>query len=131
MITFFIYRSHLKMETPTVNVRPKPAPPSTPKDDNIVKIAVQMSPRPPQFIGFNQKLPLLSIIQELCDFWGLTLDPVESQYALRFNMEDNRSFVSERNRLEVKNGFVLELGPSPSKITQVLFFYLNCFVRKP
>ena len=86
---------------------------------NIVKIAVQMPSRTPQLIEFNQNQPLLTIIQDLCNAWGLPVDQAESQYSLRFNMEDNRAFVSEKNRLDVKNGFVLELGVSPSKISQV------------
>lgn len=104
---------------PTTVVRPKPAVPSTPKDNSIVKIAVAMPPRQTQFIEFNQKQPLSVIIQELCNYWGLQADQAESQYSLRFNMGVNRAFVSEKNRLEVKNGCVLELDVSPSKITQV------------
>nr|CAG4641514.1 EOG090X02BW [Eurycercus lamellatus] len=96
-----------------------------PRDNSIVKIAVQMPPRTPLLIEFNQRKPLLAIIQDLCNDWGLTIDPAECQFALRFNMEPNRSFVSEKNRMQVKNGDVLDLGLSPSKITQSILKLLS------
>ena len=55
------------------------------RDNNIVKIAVQMVSRPTQFIEFNQKQPLSAIIQDLCNLWGLPTDQAESQYSLRVN----------------------------------------------
>ena len=69
----------------------------TPKDNNLVKIAVEMTGKTPQLIEFNQKQPLSTIIQELCNYWNL-IDA--DSYALRFNMEASRAFVSEQNRLE-------------------------------
>lgn len=89
--------------------------PPTPKDNNIVKIAVEMPGRQPQLIEFNQKQPLPNIIQELCSYWGISDSEL---YALRFNMEPNKAFVSERNRSDIKNGHVLQLGLSAAKITQ-------------
>ena len=84
------------------------------KDNNIVKIAVEMPNCPAQLIEFNQKQPLTKIIPELCNNWNLS-EP--EMYALKFNMESNKTFVSEKNRMEVKNGYVLQLGFSPVKIT--------------
>ena len=89
--------------------------PATPKDNNLVKIAVEMAGKPPQLIEFNQKQPLPAIIQELCNYWNL---PDPETYALRFNNEASRAFVSDKNRMEVKNGHVLQLGFSPAKITE-------------
>ena len=94
----------------------------TPKDNNLVKIAVEMTGKTPQLIEFNQKQPLSTIIQELCNYWNL-IDA--DLYALRFNMEASRAFVSEQNRLEVKNGHVLQLGFSPGKITQSILDQLS------
>lgn len=96
--------------------------PPTPKDDNLVKIAVEMAGKPPQLIQFNQKQPLATIIQDLCNYWNLT---DAETYALRFNTETSRAFVSEKNRLEVKNGHVLQLGFSPGKITQSILDQLS------
>lgn len=95
---------------------------TTPKDNSLVKIAVQMLGKTPQLIELNQRQPLQSVIQELCSYWNLT-DP--ETYALRFNLENSRSFVSEKNRMEVKNGYVLELGFSPSKIAQGILKQLS------
>ncbi len=96
--------------------------PATPKDNNLVKIAVEMTGKPPQLIEFNQKQPLPTIIQELCNYWNL---PDPETYALRFNTEASRAFVSDKNRMEVKNGHVLQLGFSPAKITQGILKLLS------
>nr|SVE85367.1 EOG090X02BW [Daphnia pulicaria] len=94
----------------------------TPKDNNVVKIAVEMAGKTPQLIELNQKQPLSTIIQDLCNYWNL----IDAEtYALRFNMEANRAFVSEQNRLDVKNGHVLQLGFSPGKITQSILDQLS------
>nr|CAG4649148.1 EOG090X02BW [Scapholeberis mucronata]SVE93490.1 EOG090X02BW [Scapholeberis mucronata] len=94
----------------------------TPKDNSLVKIAVQMAGKPPQLIEFNQKQPLNIIIQELCNYWNL---PEPETYALRFNLDNTRAFVSEKNRMDVKNGCVLELGLSPARITQGILKLLS------
>nr|CAG4636831.1 EOG090X02BW [Ceriodaphnia reticulata]SVE72809.1 EOG090X02BW [Ceriodaphnia reticulata] len=96
--------------------------PATPKDNNLVKIAVEMAGKPPQLIEFNQKQPLPTIIQELCNYWNL---PDPETYALRFNTDASRAFVSDKNRMEVKNGHVLQLGFSPAKITQGILKLLS------
>ena len=85
------------------------------KDSYIVKIAVEMTDQVPQLIEFNQKQPLAGIIQELCNGWHLS-DP--EQYALQFNDSNNRNYITEKNRNEIKNGSVLRLQYSPSKTAQ-------------
>lgn len=85
---------------------------SASKDANIVKIAVEMADQVPQLTSFNQKQPLASIIQELCNGWGL---PDADQYALQFSDSNNTNYITEKNRNEVKNGSVLRLTFSPSK----------------
>ncbi|XP_017778052.1 PREDICTED: engulfment and cell motility protein 1 [Nicrophorus vespilloides] len=85
------------------------------KDSNIVKIAVEMTNQVPNLTEFNQKQPLTCIIQELCNQWGLA-EP--EQYALQFNDNNNRNYITEKNRNEVKNGSVLRLEFSPLKTAQ-------------
>lgn len=92
------------------------------KDSNIVKIAVEMTDQSPQLIEFNQKQPLSCIIQELCNSWNLS-EP--EQYALQFNNENNNNYITEKNRSEVKNGSVLRLQDSPSKIARDILLKLN------
>ncbi|KAB0796151.1 hypothetical protein PPYR_10212 [Photinus pyralis] len=92
------------------------------KDTNIVKIAVEMTDQVPQLIEFNQKQPLAGIIQELCNGWSLT-DP--EQYALQFSENNNRNYITEKNRNEIKNGSVLRLQYSPSKTAQDILHKLN------
>lgn len=92
------------------------------KDSNIVKIAVEMSGLVPQLIEFNQKQPLAGIIQELCNGWNLT-DP--EQYALQFSENNNRNYITEKNRNDIKNGSILRLELSPSKTAQDILQKLN------
>lgn len=82
-------------------------------DANVVKIAVEMESENPQLKEFNQKIPLTNIIQDLCSAWDLA-DP--EQYALQFSEQINQNYVTEKNRNEIKNGSVLRLAFSPSKI---------------
>ncbi|GLV39999.1 Ced-12 [Carabus blaptoides fortunei] len=92
------------------------------KDSNIVKIAVEMIDQVPQLIEFNQKQPLAGIIQELCNGWNLT-DP--EQYALQFSENNNKNYITEKNRNDIKNGSVLRLEYSPSKTAQDILHKLN------
>lgn len=92
------------------------------KDSNIVKIAVEMKDQVPQLIEFNQKQPLAGIIQELCSGWSIT---EHEQYALQFNENNNRNYITEKNRNEIKNGSVLRLQFSPSKTAQDILHKLN------
>ncbi|XP_044750351.1 engulfment and cell motility protein 1 isoform X1 [Coccinella septempunctata] len=85
------------------------------KDSYIVKIAVEMTDQVAQLIEFNQKQPLSGIIQELCNGWNLS-DP--EQYALQFNENNNKNYITEKNRNEIKNGSILRLQFSPSKTAQ-------------
>lgn len=82
-------------------------------DANVVKIAVEMESENPQLKEFNQKIPLSNIIQDLCSGWDL---PDPRQYALKFSEKTNQNYVTEKNRNEIKNGSVLRLALSPSKI---------------
>lgn len=95
-----------------------PRPSHNMRDTNIVKIAVQVpseSEKLPQLLEFNQRHPLASIVHELCQQWGLT-DP--DHYALKFSDTNNKNYVTEKNRNEIKNGSVLTLEQAPSKTAE-------------
>ena len=121
IVNFLLVASYPISQTMEGTVLRSKAPPA-PKDNNIVKIAVEMANRQPQLIEFNQKQALSNIIQDLCNYWNLS---DADSYALRFNMEANRAFVCEKNRMEVKNGFVLQLGLSAAKIVQAILKQLS------
>lgn len=84
------------------------------KDTHIVKIAVEMVDQVPQLIEFDQKQPLTAIIQDLCNHWAVA-EP--EQYSLQFS-DNARSYITEKNRNEIKNGYVLRLTLSPTKTAQ-------------
>lgn len=92
------------------------------KDANIVKIAIEMTDMVPHLTEFNQKQPLTCIIQELCNVWNLS-EP--DQYALQFNDTNNKNYITEKNRNEIKNGSVIRLEYSPSKTAQDILHKLN------
>lgn len=86
------------------------------KDTQIVKIAVEHTAETSlqaQLIEFDQRQPLSSIIQDLCNEWKIN---EAENYALIFCEPNNRiKYVTEKNRHEIKNGSVLDLRHSPSK----------------
>lgn len=84
------------------------------KDAHVVKIAVEMDEQVPQLITFDQQLPLTAIIQDLCNTWALA-EP--EQYSLQFS-DNARSYITEKNRNDIKNGYVLRLTHSPAKTAQ-------------
>lgn len=92
------------------------------RDTSIVKIAVESDDLFPKLIEFNQKQPLATIIQELCTAWELSQP---DQYALQFSDNNRQSYVTEKNRNEIKNGVVLRLTFSPSKTAQDILSKLN------
>uniref|UniRef100_A0A1B6DW40 ELMO domain-containing protein n=1 Tax=Clastoptera arizonana TaxID=38151 RepID=A0A1B6DW40_9HEMI len=97
-------------------------PIQTTKDANIVKIAVEMADQNAQLKEFNQTQPLATIIHDLCNGWGLS---DSDQYALQFSENNNKNYVTEKNRNEVKNGSVLRLAHSPSKTAHDILQKLN------
>lgn len=52
------------------------------------------------------------IIRNLCQNWDITDD---ENYALQFCENNNKNYVTEKNRNEVKNGSVLRMRHSPTK----------------
>ncbi|XP_065078096.1 engulfment and cell motility protein 1 [Ochlerotatus camptorhynchus] len=91
---------------------PKAAKMPAIRDSHVVKIAVQFETGIAQLIEFDQRQPLTAIIQNLCPYWAIQ-DP--GCYALRFT-DVNNYYVTEKNRHEVKNGSVLIMVHSPSKM---------------
>lgn len=95
------------------------------KDSTILKIAVEMLNAPdkvPQLIEFDQSQPLSSIIQLLCNPWGL---PDPENYALQFSESNNQNYITEKNRNEIKNGSVLRLELSPARTVQDILTKIN------
>ncbi|GAB1293565.1 Engulfment and cell motility protein 3 [Apodemus speciosus] len=87
---------------------------------NVVKIAVQMSDAIPQLIQLDQvdgtAKPLATVLKELCDAWSLTHP---EHYALQF-ADGHRKYITENNRLEIKNGSILCLSTAPDLKAQQL-----------
>ncbi|XP_029388368.1 engulfment and cell motility protein 3 isoform X2 [Mus pahari] len=83
---------------------------------NVVKIAVQMSAAIPQLIQLDQAKPLATVLKEVCDAWSLTHP---EHYALQF-ADGHRKYITENNRLEIKNGSILCLSTAPDLKAQQL-----------
>lgn len=67
------------------------------------------------FFFFQIRLTIsfvLGIIQSLCNNWTVT---DHENYALQFCEPNNKNYVTEKNRNDVKNGSVLRMRYSPSK----------------
>lgn len=76
---------------------------------NVVKIAVQMRDAIPQLIQLDQAKPLAAVLKEVCDAWSL---PHSERYALQF-ADGHRRYITENNRMEIKNGSILCLSTAP------------------
>lgn len=78
---------------------------------NIVKIAIQMMGAYPQLIELNQSKPLSAVLKDVCDAWNISNS---EQYALQY-VDGHQAFITELNRMEIKNGSILKLTTSPDK----------------
>ncbi|XP_073420349.1 engulfment and cell motility protein 3 isoform X2 [Dendrobates tinctorius] len=78
---------------------------------NIVKIAIQMMGAYPQLIELNQSKPLSAVLKDVCDAWNISSS---DQYALQY-VDGHQAYITELNRMEIKNGSILKLTTSPDK----------------
>ncbi|XP_059917625.1 engulfment and cell motility protein 3 isoform X1 [Gadus macrocephalus] len=88
-----------------------------PQQKDIVKIAIQMPGAYPQLIQLDQKKPLSAVIKEVCDGWNLSgPDNHALQYADGVQM-----YITESNRLDIKNGCILRLTKAPGCCAEDLY----------
>ncbi|XP_061532278.1 engulfment and cell motility protein 3 isoform X2 [Phycodurus eques] len=88
-----------------------------PQQKDIVKIAIQMPGAYPQLIRLDQKKPLSAVIKEVCDGWNL---PGHDNYALQY-ADGVQTYITESNRLDIKNGCILRLTKAPGRCAEDLF----------
>ncbi|XP_041694148.1 engulfment and cell motility protein 3 isoform X2 [Coregonus clupeaformis] len=84
---------------------------------DIVKIAIQMPGAYPQLIQLDQKKPLSAVIKEVCDGWNL---PGPDNYALQYT-DGVQTYITESNRLDIKNGCILRLTKAPGRCAEDLY----------
>ncbi|XP_061826210.1 engulfment and cell motility protein 3 isoform X1 [Nerophis lumbriciformis] len=87
-----------------------------PQQKDIVKIAIQMPGAYPQLIRLDQKKPLSAVIKEVCDGWNL---PGHENYALQY-ADGVQTYITESNRLDIKNGCILRLTKAPGRCAEDL-----------
>ncbi|RUS91972.1 hypothetical protein EGW08_000185 [Elysia chlorotica] len=107
--------------------RTLPITPKKNQDDNIKKVAVTMpdlntSEQQGQLIQFDQTMSLEAIIKDICQKWSLS-DP--TNYALRFNEKDQKMYITETNRKDIRDGQVLNLTPSAAQTAKQIKLALN------
>ncbi|KAK2191325.1 hypothetical protein NP493_54g03013 [Ridgeia piscesae] len=90
--------------------------------ENIKKVAVIMDGQQTQFLELDQDRPLAAIIRDLCDVWALT-NP--DDFSLQFNEINRHGFITERNRVEIMKGNVLQLTFSPAKTAEQILYRLQ------
>uniref|UniRef100_A0A665TG06 Engulfment and cell motility protein 3-like n=1 Tax=Echeneis naucrates TaxID=173247 RepID=A0A665TG06_ECHNA len=64
-----------------------------------------------------QKKPLSAVIKEVCDGWNL---PGPENYALQY-ADGVQTYITESNRLDIKNGCILRLTKAPGRCAEDLF----------
>ncbi|XP_056595332.1 engulfment and cell motility protein 3 isoform X2 [Triplophysa dalaica] len=93
-----------------------------PQQKDIVKIAIQMPGAYPQLIQLDQKKPLTAVIKEVCDKWSLS-DP--ENHALQY-ADGVQTYITESNRLDIKNGSILRLTKAPGRSAEDLYKGIQC-----
>ncbi|KAM8861424.1 engulfment and cell motility protein 3 [Synchiropus picturatus] len=88
-----------------------------PQQKDIVKIAIQMPGAYPQLIQLDQKKPLSAVIKEVCDGWNLA---GPDNYALQY-ADGVQTYITESNRLDIKNGCILRLTKAPGRYAEDLY----------
>ncbi|KAI4825380.1 hypothetical protein KUCAC02_021063 [Chaenocephalus aceratus] len=81
-----------------------------PQQKDIVKIAIQMPGAYPQLIQLDQKKPLSAVIKEVCP----------DNYALQY-ADGVQTYITESNRLDIKNGCILRLTKAPGRCAEDLY----------
>uniref|UniRef100_A0A667XY39 Engulfment and cell motility 3 n=1 Tax=Myripristis murdjan TaxID=586833 RepID=A0A667XY39_9TELE len=71
----------------------------------------------PQLIQLDQKKPLSAVIKEVCDGWNL---PGPDNYALQY-ADGVQTYITESNRLDIKNGCILRLTKAPGRCAEDLY----------
>uniref|UniRef100_A0AAX7U039 ELMO domain-containing protein n=1 Tax=Astatotilapia calliptera TaxID=8154 RepID=A0AAX7U039_ASTCA len=69
------------------------------------------------FVVSLQKKPLSAVIKEVCDGWNL---PGSENYALQY-ADGVQMYITESNRLDIKNGCILRLTKAPGRCAEDLF----------
>lgn len=96
----------------------------------ITKVAVKLElggsgKGDPQLVELDQKRPLAAVIQDLCKVWQLA---AAENYALQWDAQDHPRYlhyVTEWNRIDVKQGTVLRLTSSATKMATDLLHRLK------
>nr|XP_034337999.1 engulfment and cell motility protein 2 isoform X4 [Crassostrea gigas] len=91
--------------------------------DNIKKVAITKPGQQALFLELDQNRPLAGIIQDICEKWGI-MQPEE--YAIQFSDSNKQQiYITERSRLDISNGDVLVLSPSPAKTAKEVYITLK------
>ncbi|XP_056106945.1 engulfment and cell motility protein 3-like isoform X2 [Rhinichthys klamathensis goyatoka] len=93
-----------------------------PQQKDIVKIAIQMPGAYPQLIQLDQKKPLTAVIKEVCEKWNLQ---GPDNYALQY-ADGIQTYITESNRLDIKNGSILHLTKAPGRHAEDLYKGIQC-----
>ncbi|XP_066504722.1 engulfment and cell motility protein 3 isoform X1 [Hoplias malabaricus] len=88
-----------------------------PQQKDIVKIAIQMPGAYPQLIQLDQKKPLAAVIKEVCDKWNLS---GPENFAIQY-ADGVQTYITESNRLDIKNGSILRLTKAPGRCAEDLY----------
>ncbi|XP_033899148.2 engulfment and cell motility protein 3-like isoform X1 [Acipenser ruthenus] len=88
-----------------------------PPQKDIVKIAIQMPGAYPQLIDLDQKKPLSTVIKEVCDGWNIN---APEKHALQYT-DGIQTYITESNRLDIKNGSILRLTTAPGRCADQLY----------
>ena len=76
----------------------------------------------PLLLSWDTALPLRALTAEVCSLWSIK---VPDSYALKYTSSDQKYFLTEENRKELKSGQLLHLTESPKKAAEEIKQFLS------
>ena len=85
-------------------------------DFNKIKLFIESELGPQSLLlNWDTALPLRALITEICSQWGIK-NP--ESFALKYTSSDQRYFLTDENRKELKSGQQLHLSSSPKRLAE-------------
>ena len=92
-------------------------------DFNKIKLYIESElGTQPLLLSWDTALPLRALTAEVCSQWSIKSP---DSYALKYTSSDQKYFLTEENRKELKSGQLLHLTASPKKAAEEIKQFLS------
>ena len=92
-------------------------------DFNKIKLYIESEfGKQPLLLNWDTALPLRALTAEVCSQWSIK---TPDSYALKYTSSNQKYFLTEDTRKELKSGQLLHLSASPKKVAEEMRKYLR------